>query len=257
MANVFAWPPVGAIGSEWTEIAPLDESFSGATGKRYASSNQDIRREASLVASSLGRGRNGAGYMEMLKRLLVGGENYVRLTSYPINWHIDALTDPLARAQMPLEWTSGGAQMVWYGGGSAITWLAGSVITATSTDTSGDYPIITATGLPVSQLVARPGEFLTMFENDADLTGSTVQVLAPAFSDASGQAYIKVFSAPSFTTGRINIGQSDTAVFRVSGALPRSSQPVGGNWSYLWEFEEVKASQVGGFVENTDWFKAT
>lgn len=254
MANVYAWPPVAAIGSEWSEIAPLDESYSIITGKRYASSNQPVRRVASLVATGLGPDRNGAGYVEMLKRLLVGGESYVRLYSYPINWHLDAIRDPELRAQIQFIWTSGGSSMVWYGGGVETLWATGAVLTATALDTSGAHPVITVTGLPVSRLVARPGEFLTVFAGDDDLVGSTAQVLAPAFSNASGVADIRLFSAPSNSTGRVNIGQPDTGVFKAVGALPRAVQTVGGNWSYSWSFEEVFADEVGGFVEDLTWY---
>ena len=258
MANVFAWPPVGAVGAEWTEIAPLDESYSGVTGKRYASSNQPVRRVASAVVSSLARDRNGAGYMSILKRLLVGGQNYVRLYSYPINWHLDASRESGYRALVPLEWTAGGAHLVWLSGSSDLVWTTGATITATALNVSGAYPVITVTGLPPSILVARPGEFLTVFANPDDLTGgSTVQVLAPAYSNDAGVAFIKLFSAPSIATGRVNIGQSDTAVFRVVGDLPRSQQPVGADWSYAWQLQEVFADEVGGFVEDADWWRST
>lgn len=114
MPNVYAWPPVGVVGHEWTEHAPVNRSRSILTGRRYVSAAQRKRRLAALNVSALARGRSGAGYMEVLKRLLAGGENLVRLNSYPVNWWLD--TQRLARLRLsdPVGWTAPGMPM-WNG----------------------------------------------------------------------------------------------------------------------------------------------
>jgi hypothetical protein len=248
---VYAWPPVAAIGSEWTPVQPVDESFSGITNKRYASANQPERRATTVVAAALGRGNNGAGYMEMLKRLLQGGAHYVRLTSYPINWAIEARTDLQSQV---LTWLDGATDMVWLDGSTDMIWLDGTVINSTLSTSKG-LPALTLTGCPPSTLVVRPAEFLTVINPTTGAT-DTVQSLAPAYSNSEGIATVRLYRAAAFA-GRVNIGTADTAVFRVVGALPRAVQPLSGQWSYTWSFEEVMPEDVGGFVENLTWFEAT
>lgn len=252
---VYSWPPVAAVGSEWTVVSPLDESMSGITGARYASANQPERRVARLEVAALDAGdRIGAGYVEMLKRLLKGGANLVRLNSYPINWHLDALADTTFRQSALVDWLEVGVPLGWTEG-AEVLWYDGTVITGT-TATSNGFPAVSVTGLPPNRLVARPGEFLTVFVDADDLTGTTVQIMAPARSNGAGAAVIRLYEALP-NGGRVNIGISDSAVFRVAGDLPRSMQPVGGNWSYGWEFIEVFADEVGGFTETANWYEAT
>lgn len=247
--NVIAWPPVGVVGTEWTEEAPVERSRSLLTGADYVSTRGRIRRLAALDVSALSRGRSGAGYMEMLKRHLAGGIHAVRLYSYPVNWHLDALDDTWRQSE-PIDWTSGGAALSWTSGGSALSWYSGTVLTGT-TGTDGDgWPIVTVSGLPVNKLVARPGEFVTAFD---DRTEHRAQVTAEARSDGSGQAVIRLFDAlPALTDARVNIGTSDTGVFRAV-QLPRAAQPLAANWTYSWQFREIFADEVGGFEEVDPW----
>lgn len=250
--NVYAWPPVGVVGSEWTEDAPVSVSRSLLSGARYVSASQRKRRLASLVVSSLGRGRMGAGYCEVLKKLLSGGESLVRLNSYPINWHLDARAQAAARQSQHLNWTTGGVDLDWTAGVVDLLWYSGTLLTCTVTTDAG-WPALAVSGLPENTLVARPGEFVTVFEDEADTTGETVQVLTAATSDASGDATVRVMTAPSHG-GRVNIGVSDTGVFEVVGGLPRAQQAPRGNWTYAWSFREVFADEVaGGFTEVNPW----
>jgi len=259
--NVYGWPPVKAVGHEWDYVSPISESFSALTGKRYASGNGPERRVAQVVVSALaGAGRMGAGYVSVLKRLLDGGSNYVRLTSTPINWYLDALDEQATRASVPLTWASGGVPLLWTSGGIDLLWYTGTILTAVVA-TSGGFPALTVSGLPINKLVARPGEFITAFQSATDLIGQTVQVMAPAYSNGSGVATVRLYSALSGAYGatpfRVNLGAAETAVFRVIGAMPREVQVVNADWSYGWQFEEVFADEVGGFTEVPAWWVAT
>lgn len=250
MAKVYAWPPVGAVGTEWTEDAPVNASRSIITGRDYASAHARKRRLASVTASSLGRGASGAGYMEMLKRFVAGGVGLVRLNSYPINWHLDAAAAASWRQSHRVSWSQSGDDVSWRDGADLVTWFSGAVLTGAA-GTSGGWPILTVTGLPPSRLVARPGEFVTLFASTADMTGATAQIVTEARSDADGVAVLRLFSALT-GSGRVNIGTSDTGVFKAT-TIPRSVQPVGGDWTYAWQFREVFADEVGGFTEVNPW----
>lgn len=251
MINVYAWPPVGVVGSEWTEESPVQVSRSIVTGADYTSLALRKRRLATLEVSALAKGRSGAGYMEILKRFLEG-RHAVRLNSYPINWHLDAM-NPGARASTPLFWSDGGVDLEWTDGGTELLWYDGTLLTGTTgTDASG-FSIITVSGLPVNTLVARPGEFLTAFGDEDDTTGTTAQIVNEVTSNGSGVAAIRIFTAlPAMTDVRVNIGTSDTGVFKPV-QIPRAVQPVGGSWTYSWQFREVFSDEVGGFTEVDPW----
>jgi len=248
--NVYAMPPVPITGSEWTEIAPVQSSRS-YYGKDYTSAFGRTRRHVSLQIAALGRGGNmGAGYVEMLKRFLAG-IHAVRLNSLPINWHLDAIRDRARLESLPLVWTSGGEELTWTMPPEALIWYSGVPLTGVI-GTSGGWNIVTVSGLPPNSLVARPGDFVKVQEDAADTTGSTAQVVAPAYSNASGVAVIRLFSALAYG-GIITLNASDTGVFKPVGDYPRSMQPVGANWYYDWSFREVFADDVGGFVEVDPW----
>jgi hypothetical protein len=261
--KVYAWPPVPTIGWEWDYVAPRSESFSALTGKRYASAAGPERRVAQLSVGALGtavRGTEvfpamGAGYVVMLKRLLDGGANLVRLTSKPINWYLSAEAERTTRSALGLEWADGAVDLLWDDVTTELLWYDGTLLTGVI-GTSGIYDIVTVSGLPPLRLVARPGEYITAFLDSDDVVGSTAQVLAPAISQSDGTAIIRLFS-PLAYGGRINIGISDTGVFRVAGELPRAIQSFNSDWSYGWKFEEVFSDEVGGFTEVTGWWRPT
>lgn len=245
--KVFAWPPVGVRGSEWTEIAPVQISRSMTTGAEFTSAVQRKRRLVSLEVSALAMGRSGAGYMEMLKRLLEGIHG-VRLYSCPLGWHGDAAG--VHRQAFPLDWTDAGVDLTWSDAAAELLWFDGTVLFGTLT-TSGGFPAVTVTGLPPNRLIARPGEFVSIYETPSDRVGSTAQVLAEAYSDADGGVTIRLFSALAFP-GRVSIGVSDTGVFKPV-VYPRAMRPVGADWSYAWEFREVFEDEVGAFEEVDPW----
>ncbi|WP_157982364.1 hypothetical protein, partial [Oceanicella sp. SM1341] len=126
--TVYAWPPVGVTGSEWTELAPVNVSRDIFTGDEMLSAAQRKRRLATLTVSALAAGRNGAGYMEMLKRLTAGGEALVRLRSHPVNWHVDAALEEAARQSVPILKTSGGVDWDWDDAGVPLLLYEGRVL---------------------------------------------------------------------------------------------------------------------------------
>lgn len=260
MVDVIAWPPVGVIGTEWTEDSPVQISRSGITGRERVSAFQRPRRLARLIVPGIGKDTMGGGYMEMLKRHLKGRVNCVRLHSYAVNWHFDSrINDPL-RSLLPLNWTTGDDPLDWTAGGDPLYWFTGSVITGTST-TVGGFPALSVSGLPPNMLVARPGEFVTVYPLIADADESyTSQITAPAYSDANGDAVLVLFDELPTGTGygewaRVSIGVSESAVFRPV-ALPRAVQPQMGQWTYEWEFRQVFEEEVGTFTEVNPWTPA-
>lgn len=248
--NVYAWPCVGLLGWEWTVVDPVQRSTSIITGADYVSAAQRSRRFVKLDVSSYSAGRMGSGFMESLKVLLEGGRHAVRLNSLRINPRGGLVADQ--RQSTPLYWSDGGSEIEWSDGGSELLWYTGTVLLGTTGVDASGWNIITVTGLPPNALVAKPSEFLTVYA-DGNGEGVTVRVLAPAYSDANGVAVIRLHSAPGdLTDARVNLGSSDTAVFRPV-EIPRVVQPRFGDWTYSWEFREVFSDEVGGFVELDPW----
>lgn len=250
--NVYAWPPVSLHGWMWTLSDPIQRSRSIITGADYVSAAQRRRRIAALEVSGIGKNRMGAGYIESLIELLKGGQHCVRLYSCRINVRGGLATD--LRQSDPLLWTEGSEDLEWSAGGADLFWYTGSVIVGTTGTDAAGWPIITVEGLPPNALVARPSEFITIYadENDA---GSTYRVLAPAYSDGTGTAVIRLHDDPgALTDVRVNLGTSETAVFRPV-SIPQAMQYKTGDWSYTWEFREVFEEEVGagGFVELDPW----
>lgn len=255
--NVYGWPPVGAVSTLWTFDQPSSVSVSGLTGRARYSLIEPERRKAKVVVSALSRGRNGAGYSEVLKRLLRGQSNLVRLYSTPVNWHLDAAAERQFRQGAFFGWTTGDDPLGWITGGSPLIWFSGAFLDSVTIGTSRGFPAITVSGLPVSSLVARPFELVTFFADatDPDEVGVSIMVMAQARSNASGVAVIRLYSTPPYAA-RVSIGAPETAVFRAV-SVPSSEQPVGANWTLPWEFSEVFADDVGGFTEIPDWWAET
>jgi hypothetical protein len=258
---VYAWPPVGATGREWDYSEPISESFSALTGKRYASATKPKRRVCTLTVSGMSNNTMGVGYCVMLKQLLQGGVNLVRLNSFPYDRYISNAERQATRQALPLDWETGGVTLDWEDAGTELLWYWGTLLSGTTTTSLG-FPAVTVTGLPPNTLVARPGDYVTAYEDELDATGSTAQALAPAYSNGSGSATIRLFEALAYNGvasagGRVNLGSVDTAVFRCIGELPRAVIPRSGDWSYGWTFEEVFSDEVGGFTENTTWYQPT
>ncbi|WP_313350748.1 hypothetical protein [Paracoccus sp. (in: a-proteobacteria)] len=240
MANVYAWPPVAHVAAEWSQIAPVGRSRSLITGASYVSAAQRRRRVARLDVSALSLDRNGAGYIEALKRLLDGGVHLVRLHSTPIIWHLDDEAGN-ARRTKPMSWIVPTGGIAWSVPPGDIDWWTGPGVTDGEA-LSGNR--VRVTGLPADTDVVRPGEFVTM-------NGETAMVLRPARSNRSGVAILYLVT-PLSGAGPIHIGARETGVFEAD-EIPRAVQPVGQNWQYSWSFTEVFADERGPFVEVDPW----
>lgn len=244
MVNVYAWPPVDYVAAEWTVIDPVSRSRSLITGASYVSAAQRRRRVATLDVSALSADRNGAGYIEVMKRLLDGGVHLVRLYSTPINWHLDDRAENAGRTK-PMSWIVPPGGVDWTLPPGPVEWWTGPGVTNGEALTGNRVRV---TGLPANAPVARPGEFVTM-------NGVTAMVMRPAQSDGTGTAILYLLT-PLSGTGLIEIGSRETGVFEAD-AMPRAVQPVGQNWSYQWTFTEVFADERGPFTEIDPWGTAT
>ena len=252
MVNVYAWPPVGVTGAMWTERAPVQISNSLITGAQNVSAMQRVRRIVALEVPGFGEDTMGGGYVEMLKRYLAG-IHLVRLYSFPIMWNLDAERQEVWRISSGIAWEESAADLDWEeGASSSLIWASGGTLTG-DTGTSGGFPNITVRGLPANTLVVRPGEFLTVFDDDEDLTGTTYQAVKATYSNGAGVATVRVFEATTSTTNkRINIGTRATGVFRPD-SYPEAMRPATGDYAYSWRFTEVFEDEVDEFVELDPW----
>ncbi|AGT07908.1 hypothetical protein [Paracoccus aminophilus] len=252
--NVFPWPPVGAVGSEWTEDAPVARLRSLMTGRDQMQASQRRRRIATLQVSALARGRMGAGYSEMLKQLLEGGIHAVRLQSTPINWWLDEQArQELGFDSGPFDWRAGGGPnpLAWQTGSgpNRLLFLTGSAVVAGTVTASGLFANMPLTGLPPRTRIAAPGDFIRIYDLADATRWEVARVVREAVTTASGTVTLRLDRVPSITGGRVNLTGQDEGVFRVDGPLPRAMQTVSGDWSYTWSFREVFADEVGGFTE--------
>ena len=247
--DVFPWPPVGAVGREWTIEAPTARLRSALTGRDQRQASQRVRRLAVVEVSALANGRMGAGYCEMLKQLLAGGVHAVRLQSGPVNWWLDEVTRRGFNSQV-MTWRTGSNPLAWLtAGGQPLTWYRGAVVTGGVPSASGPWGLLPVSGLPPRTLVARPGDFIRVYSMTDAAASEVARVMRPAVTDGAGAVTLKLDRVPSISGGRVNMAGQDEAVFQVEGALPRAVQPVSGDWSYTWNFREVFADEVGGFTE--------
>lgn len=248
--NVFPWPPVGAVASEWTSQQPVARLRSGLTGRDVMQSSQRRRRLATLVVSSLANGRMGAGYCEMLKDLLEGGVHAVRLQSSPINWWLDELDRQVGDLNpQPLRWTFPSAPVAWQSAGGPVTWVSGRVVLGGTASVSGGFGLLPVSGLPPRTTVARVGDFIRIYSPVDPAVWEAARVMRLAVTDGAGVVTLKLDRVPTIARGRVNMAGQDEAVFRVEGPLPRAVQPVSGDWQYSWSFREVFADEVDGFFE--------
>ena len=193
----------------------------------------------------------GGGYIEMLKRYLAG-IHLVRLYSFPIMWNLDAERQAGWRQSQWLEWEESSAPLGWEESSTTLLWATGAVLVG-DLGTVGGFPTITISGFPANTLVARPGEFLTVFDDGDDDTGTTYQVVKETRSNGSGVAAVRVFeSVPTATGKRVNVGTSATGVFRPD-SYPEAMRPATGDYAYSWRFTEVFEDEVDEFVEVDPW----
>lgn len=253
MVNVYKWPPVAAISREWDIIDPVSTSKSLITGASFASAAQRRRRVATIeVSSRFSPHQSGMGYMKALKRLLAGGIHLVRLDYAQFNWEcLDVKQSERAGSffdwaypPMPFDWATPPPP-------SEFRWFDGADLPFTVT-TSGGFPAVRVPGLPAQALVALPGEFVTIFADEEDMVGMAFMILTPTYTDDAGVAIIKLVDTP-VSGDRVSIGGKDAGVFRAL-SMPRTMEPAGGDWSYVWEFEEVFDDEGRGpFTEVNPW----
>lgn len=253
-ANVIAWPPVGAVGVEWTELAPTQVSRSMVTGSERVTAFQRKRRLASVEVAAVGRSVFDAGYMEMLKRLLEGTK-LVRLHSYPINWYLgqekprqmtgnvvnmNGFTNIVVAGFTPFEVVMKPAEFILVKSAS----VDNTALTPLSWETP-DGPLSWSNDLNTNT------ESLTWFTGGQNTY--TVQSITAAKADDTGTAYIPVVETlPDETDAEVTLRASASGVFRPVD-YPRAVQPLTGNWTYQWAFREVFADEVGGFREINPW----
>ncbi|MBV7394551.1 hypothetical protein [Mameliella sediminis] len=244
MTNVYAWPPVGAVAHEWTRIDPVEQSRSLITGRDLRSATQRARKLATVTVGGVDVSEAGAGYMEILKRLLAG-QHAVRLYSWQINRESIGADD--YRQSQAVSWEDAGGAVTWEDAGGAVIWITGRYIEGTTGTDGLGFDTVSVTGAPPGVIIARPGEFLTVHD-----TGETVQIVAMATTDAVGAATIRTFGplTPA-TAARVSIGTRDTAVF-FPIEYPRAMVPVSGQWFYTWKFREVFEDEVSGSFNEID-----
>lgn len=246
MTNVYAWPPVGLTGWEITKSMPISRSVGIIDGRPRTSSAQRVRRLATAIVSGIGLDAAGAGYIEVLKELMAGGEHLTRMNTAAPIWH-------LARSELKvsiLDWTDSGSEMLWSDSGAALDWLDGGHPGTPTTDDG--WPAITVTGLPPDQIVARPSERIVVYIGDSQTAPlEYARVLAVARSNASGVATIRLMTAIS-AAGLVGIGQTESIVFEALD-MPRAVQPVAQNWVYTWNFREVFLDEYTAWTELNPW----
>lgn len=248
MTNIYAWPPVGIVAAEWSIEQRVGRSQYLFGGGRAVSTDGPARRVATCTVSALAAGRNGAGYLEALRRLLDGGVHLVRLSSWPVIYRLDEISGAYRQTQ-PLDWSEGAAVLEWSEGAADLVWFTGALITAVAGTDADGWDIATVSGLPASEIVARPGEVLRVF-GDGDADGVAAVVLTEARSNASGIAVLRLASA--VVDGVASIGDRESAIFEVT-EFSRSGRPIEGNWTYTLQFREVFASEVSEATEVNPW----
>lgn len=249
MVQVIAWPPVAAVAYELAHEQPISRSASVLTGRRYVSAPWAMRRSVALQVSGAANMAEASGYVEMLKRQLRGGVNLVRIDLSAPGWWSVARGLGLRRGKHDLWFSTGDEALNVTQGGVQVRGRVGAAVSGVAGTRAG-WPILTCTGLPVSQAVAWPAEVVQV--RDAERVDHTARVLRLAKSDAAGEAVIVLDAA--LPDGEVLIGFRESAVFEVldpDGV--RAVAAVGGDWVYKFDLREVFESEVDGFVEVDPW----
>lgn len=221
------------------------------TGFDRTSSMWRKRRLARLIVPAIGLDTMAAGYMEMLKRYL-DGVHLIRLESYPINWHMDVIESQAYRQSQRITWRSGSDEIEWETEApETVYWYNGTLVPGTVFQVSGQSRV-SVSNLPARRLVARPGEFVTLWQQ-FESTPITAQIVSPMTTNGNGEGVLRLFEeVPTGEYVRVNIGSSQTALFRPQ-EYPRAVQPARGNWEYEWNLREIFADEVGGITEVNPW----
>ena len=256
MVKVYEFPPVGISESEWTTVNPLHQSRSAFNSSRYSSAYERQRRIARMTASSLGTlDGAGAGYMEVLKRLLKtsddSSQNLVRLYSLPINFA--RMYDGRSWGGSYLSWTTGGNPLGWTVGGNPLTWFTSTPVGLNTITVDGEFFGVQLTGLPPSvQNLFMPGDFITFYADENDTVGQRLMVVRPSSSASNGTAWVRFMASPPSDPYRIVLWDADVGVFEPV-VVPRASQRPNSDWSYAWEFQEVFEDETDGFEYVNPW----
>ncbi|MEL7299377.1 MAG: hypothetical protein AAFM92_03245 [Pseudomonadota bacterium] len=241
MPDVYAWPPVHTTAYEHTISRPVQRS-EGLSGSPRLSQSEATRTLITAVVTGIGPDRLGAGYVEMLKRLLDGKLALVRLNPLPQHWY--PVTDGLdgLRGTPGVEWTDGGAETTWEEPPAVVFWTFGNTIEATAgADT---WPYVDCSGLPANRLIAAPSE-------PVRVGTITAYALRPSYSNAQGEARIYVSSA--LPSGPIIIGSNQSRVFEID-SFPRAVQPASENYSYNFTMtERFESDFTSAFTELNPW----
>lgn len=252
--NVYKWPPVYAVGWEWTVSDPVARLRSALTGRDQMQASQRRRRLATMIVSSrLTCNSAGAGYCEMLKEFLLGGIHAVRLSSGPVNWDRYSRRRDYIQGSELLEWLANDNPLFWRAGGNQMHWYVGYVVTGGTPTQDEGFWHLPVSGLPPNVLVTRPGEFVRVYSFADPSVSEVARAVSVTRTDDVGAATIKLDRPITITNGRVNLSDRDEGVFRVEGALPRSVQTRDGDWQYTWSMREVFADEVDGFVEVDPW----
>ncbi|SDX81213.1 hypothetical protein [Roseicitreum antarcticum] len=241
MTVIYPFPPLFAVSSEWTEVAPVRRSRSAFSGQRFVSSAGPARRVAHVSISALSGARDGAGYSESLKRLLDGGINLVRLTSPAVNWHLDAVAAkmPGGLVSHPSGFRAGDLTAIWRDNVAVAGGLVvGPMLIGVPADHRG-FPAIALEGLTPRALVCRAHDVVRSYP--LDLASATARAVRTVYAEADGTARISLHSA--LPKGVISVTDQESAVFEVL-EMPRAVQPTGQNWFYDWSFREVLADEI-------------
>lgn len=237
MTNVYAWPPVKATGAYFTQEHPVSKSR-GLQGGDLVSSAWQARRIASLAVSGIQNG--GGGYIEALKRLLLGGVHLVRLTTLPAHWNGRWIAP---RGQFLIEWDSGGDPVEWDEGGDPVGWLAGSPLTAVLVS-DPPFQALDVSGFAPGAVAAYPDEVVVV-------DGVATRSLTLAVANAAGVARLRVVDTlPG--GGDVQIGVRETGVYRIESDIETFQRP-GAVFGYDLSFREVFEAETDGFLEINPW----
>lgn len=258
MAIVYAWPPVAAVAKTWNLDSPLSRSYGMTTGKRFASGARTPRRRVKVTVH--GRRLNGLGHMAALERLLKGGLNFVRLTSCR-----------MAFGQIPGEWPEGrqgrffswretgspATEFSWMtqAGGDPFLWFEGMYITATVNSGSGGLTLTLTGDFPPGQVVAMPGEFITVY-TALNPQGETHMVTNTAISSSGSlpRTVVIRLATPVSGPGRVDLNTSETGIFELNSDFPELGRSGDSVPDLQLEFREILPSEIAeGFTEVNPW----
>ncbi|GAD55495.1 hypothetical protein MBELCI_1547 [Limimaricola cinnabarinus LL-001] len=237
---------MGLTAWELTRSDPVSRSVGLIDGRPRTSSAQRSRRLVTAQVAGIGPDLAGAGYVEMLKDLLAGGANLVRMDCRSVGWH---LVPSLGLQNGVMDWREGAVELVWQAEDGAVMWADGRGMHGAPVVFRG-WSALRVEGLPGGMTVARPGDLISITDGAAT---ERSRVMAVTRSDAVGVATIRTRDA--FTlSGLVSIGGTESIVFEVAGDMPRAVQPVSANWSYDFSLREVFADEYpDGWTERDPW----